>query len=167
MRVIDHDDQFVTVEIREPKWTVEEVELRHQLRCLQELVAAGLVPELGCETNQEYWNEDRTSFDPVTQSYVNRPGITHEAGQLLNQLSVEARDRIGRELAGDHRERLGLDRASARSLERTVVQFKLEKLADQFGIPTNVPMTDWRKLTLDAVKAAPARGTVGEEEPRV
>jgi hypothetical protein len=155
MRIIENDGTTLLVETVVPKWTVADVELRHQRRCLTALVEAKLIH---LDDEALAWDEARQGFEPETQRYVNRPGLTKKAGQLINKLPAEVQDMIGRELTGDHRERIGRSRNDARPTERTTLRLPIDIWADRMGVRTTE--LGWVDATVQAVHDAPSIGVV-------
>lgn len=147
MVITDFDGEDVWFETLEPKWTVEEVDLMHQRRLQDALLAAGLPAG---------WTETRVCWSPEAGRLVERPGLDDEARAACCLLPSELIHRLTMVHAADHRERVGRRRSDGKQVHYRVRKAPLDRMADELGVPT--AEAGWEALTLQALAAAPARG---------
>lgn len=157
MNILEDDGSYITFEVLEPKWTVAEVHRRHYERIAKEFEAVDLI------ALEHDWEEAelvprvsgaRGSYTRLTSDFCSRHWY---------RLSKAARDRIDAEQSGDYREANGMQRHDGKPIAKTTKRVEYEKLADQFGIPTNDTATGpWRRLVREAVAAAEPQGRIGE-----
>lgn len=149
MRIVEFDGTTVLYEAFTPPLTDQQMDERDQRRRMQLLQDAGFEP---------VWTEDRMAADG-NGGQVNWPGIDRDSVDW----HAVPRDVITtwmEERAGDERENRGWRRTDGKPLYKRHVRQDIEKIADQFCIPTNEP--GWQEATLLALQNAPAKGVIGK-----
>lgn len=149
MKILEFDGTDVTFESLEPKWTIEEVDVMHQHRVQDALEEHGFPTE---------WIDDRIVWYPEAQRFVEREGLDRESLANYGELPLKIQMSLGELNCRDHRERIGMRRSDGKPIQRRTRKVTLDKLADEFGIPTRDP--GWEELTLTTLSEAPAKGRI-------
>lgn len=149
MRIVEFDGTTVLYEAFTPPLTPQQMDERDQQRRMRLLEEAGFTPT---------WTTERVVSDGYGNQ-VNWPGIDRDS---VDWFAVPAAiiTTWMEERAGDERENRGWRRHDGKPVYKRHVRQDIEKIADQFGIPTNEP--GWQEATLQALQAAPAKGTIGK-----